>query len=66
MLDEAFETSFSVDGALKDAALIRAAAADAGVRMEIAEIAEGHLAEAAEAGLGDQDMAAIWKASRQV
>lgn len=66
MIAEEFPTSFTAEGAAKDAGLILDAADLAGVRMDIAGIAQRRLLEAAEAGYGDADMSAIIKGDRRL
>jgi len=65
MLAEQFEPSFTVNGAAKDADLILSAAESSGVWMDIVRVARHRLREAAQAGYGDADMAAIAMANRQ-
>jgi 3-hydroxyisobutyrate dehydrogenase len=61
MLDGAYDPSFSVRNALKDARLVGAAADGAGVRNGIAAVAAEHLDRAEQAGHGDDDMAALYQ-----
>ncbi|MDO9410672.1 NAD(P)-dependent oxidoreductase [Patulibacter sp.] len=61
MLDDAYPTAFSVKNALKDARLVGDAAGEAGVRNGIAAVAAEHLDRAAQAGHGEDDMAALFK-----
>jgi len=65
MMREDFPASFPVDGAAKDARLIVEAAADAGVRMRIADAVAQQMRAAAEAGHGREDMAAVWHVVRR-
>ncbi|WP_078901006.1 NAD(P)-dependent oxidoreductase [Actinacidiphila yeochonensis] len=58
-----FAPSFTVEGALKDARLIAAAAEGAGVRLDLAEAGVERLGRAAAAGHGSEDMAAAYFAS---
>jgi 3-hydroxyisobutyrate dehydrogenase len=60
MLRREFPASFPVDGAAKDARLIVEAAADAGVRMRVADAVAEQMQAAADAGHGREDMAAVW------
>jgi 3-hydroxyisobutyrate dehydrogenase len=60
MLKREFPASFPVDGAAKDARLIVEAAADAGVRMRVADAVAVQMKAAADAGHGREDMAAVW------
>jgi 3-hydroxyisobutyrate dehydrogenase len=62
MLDESFDPAFALDGALKDAGLVIAAARSAGADVPIAEVAQRYLQAASDAGHGDKDMAAIYLA----
>lgn len=62
MLDESLEPAFALSGALKDADLILDAAAAAGTDLALLPGAREHLRRAVEAGHGDLDMAATWKA----
>lgn len=61
MLDGAYDPSFSVRNALKDARLVGDAADGAGVRNGIAAVAAEHLDRAEQAGHGDDDMAALYQ-----
>jgi 3-hydroxyisobutyrate dehydrogenase len=54
--------SFSTANAAKDGELIVAAAAEAGVRLDVAAGAAARFRRAAEAGHGDDDMAAAYLA----
>ena len=65
MIESQYDVAFSVDGAAKDAGLILAAAHSAGVKMDFAAVAAKRLEEAAAAGHGDLDMAAIFLADRR-
>ncbi|AIG74789.1 6-phosphogluconate dehydrogenase [Amycolatopsis japonica] len=63
ILNDDYTTAFSVDNAEKDARLVLAAAARAGVRMDAVEAGRARFARASEAGHGDEDMAAGYFAS---
>ena len=60
MLADSFDTSFALDGALKDVDLILAAAD--GVDLDLGPLAgvRTHLARAVDAGHGEKDMSATW------
>jgi 3-hydroxyisobutyrate dehydrogenase len=60
MLADAFDTSFALDGALKDVDLILAAAD--GVDLDLGPLTgvRAHLARAVDAGHGEKDMSATW------
>jgi 3-hydroxyisobutyrate dehydrogenase len=60
MLSGSFDPAFAVAGAAKDAALMRDAAAAAGVEVPIVEIAQRYLDLAKDKGHGDDDMAATY------
>jgi 3-hydroxyisobutyrate dehydrogenase len=60
MLEGAFDPAFALSGALKDADLILAAAADAGTDLGVLPGVREHLARAVDAGHGDQDMSATF------
>lgn len=60
MLDGAFDPAFALSGALKDAELILAAAADAGTDLGVLPGVREHFARAVAAGHGDQDMSATF------
>lgn len=62
MIKAEFPPAFPLSGAVKDAGLITAAASSAGVRAYVAEGAERALRAAADAGHGDEDVAAVWHA----
>jgi 3-hydroxyisobutyrate dehydrogenase len=59
-----FPASFPIAGAAKDAALIVAAATQAGVHLELAAAVQRQMETARDAGHGDEDMAAVWYAAR--
>ncbi|WP_062308341.1 NAD(P)-dependent oxidoreductase [Demequina subtropica] len=61
--DRLAETSFGAATAAKDAALITDAAASAGVRVDALDGARARLDRIVEAGHGDEDMAAAYRAS---
>ena len=63
MLDREFPASFPLSLALKDARLVRDAAQEAGIEMPVVEVVERQFARAVEAGHGDDDMAATYRAS---
>lgn len=63
MLAGDFAPSFTVDGALKDARLIGAAAEEAGVRLDLSPAGAQRLARVAERGHGGDDAAASYLAS---
>ena len=60
MLDGGFDPAFALSGALKDANLILAAAAGAGVDLGVMSGVRGHFQRAVDAGHGDQDMSATY------
>ena len=64
MLDGAYDTSFAVDGVVKDLDLIREAAAQGGVSDALLTAARGLFARTSENGRGEQDMAAVHTAFR--
>jgi 3-hydroxyisobutyrate dehydrogenase len=64
MIDEDFPTSFSANLARKDAGLVLDAAAARDLRMGIAGAVAARFDEAIEAGHGEEDMAAVYKAAR--
>lgn len=63
MIDREFPPSFPLSLALKDARLVMAAAAQAGVALPLAAAVEAQFARADEAGHGGDDMAAVFLAS---
>jgi 3-hydroxyisobutyrate dehydrogenase len=65
MIARAFEPSFALDTALKDAGLILEAAGAADVDLAMTEAVRRHLARAAEKGHGAEDMAATYYAHQQ-
>lgn len=62
MLAGDFTPAFGLDGALKDADLIAAAAAEAGAPTELIDVLRGQLRQVSEAGHGDDDLAALYLA----
>ncbi len=62
MLAGEFPTSFSVDGAAKDARLIATAAGSAGIDTALVDAAAAAFARAVEKGHGEADMAAVIRA----
>lgn len=66
MLEEDFPTSFSANLARKDAALVLDAAEARGLRMGIAEAVAARFDEAIEAGHGEEDIAAVYRAARGI
>ncbi|MCW2791235.1 MAG: 3-hydroxyisobutyrate dehydrogenase [Nocardioides sp.] len=62
MLDGDLAPAFALNGALKDADLILAAARDAGADLAVLPGVREHFARAVEQGLGDLDMAATYSA----
>jgi 3-hydroxyisobutyrate dehydrogenase len=64
MVEEDFPTSFSARLALKDAGLVLDAAEAHDLRMRIAEAVVARFDKAIEAGHGEEDMAAVYRAAR--
>jgi 3-hydroxyisobutyrate dehydrogenase len=64
MVEEDFPTSFSANLARKDAALVLDAAEAHDLRMQIAESVMARFDEAIQAGYGEEDMAAVYRAAR--
>jgi len=64
MLDSAYDTSFAVDGVVKDLDLIREAAAQGGVSDALLTAARGLFARTSDNGRGEQDMSAVHTAFR--
>jgi 3-hydroxyisobutyrate dehydrogenase len=64
MVEEDFPTSFSANLARKDAALVLDAADAHNLRMQIAESVVARFDEAIQAGHGEEDMAAVYRATR--
>jgi 3-hydroxyisobutyrate dehydrogenase len=63
MLERNFETAFPLHLAAKDAALVLDAAAEAGLALPVIQAAHEQMERAAEAGHGDEDMAATFFAA---
>ena len=63
MIDRDFPPSFPLSLAAKDARLVRAAAEEAGVELPLIDAVERQFARAEEDGHGDEDMAAIFRAT---
>ena len=59
-----FATSFAVHGAVKDAGLIAAAMRESGTDAALMDAVEAQYRKAADAGHGEEDMAAIYRAFR--
>ncbi len=64
MAEDAFPASFALALAAKDADLVADAAEQTGADVPIARAVAGRLREAADAGQGDEDMAATYRLSR--
>jgi 3-hydroxyisobutyrate dehydrogenase len=64
MIEEEFPTSFSANLARKDANLVLQAGTANGLRLPLTEAAAEHFDEAIDAGHGEEDMAAIYQATR--
>ena len=64
MVEEDFPTSFSANLARKDAALVLDAAEARDLRMQIAESVVARFEEAIQAGHGEEDMAAVYRAAK--
>ena len=64
MIEEEFPTSFSANLARKDAGLVLTAAEANGLRLPLAEAAADRFDEAINAGHGEEDMAAIYRATK--
>jgi 3-hydroxyisobutyrate dehydrogenase len=64
MIEEEFPTSFSANLARKDVNLVLQAAEANGLRLPLTEAAAEHFDEAIDAGHGEEDMAAIYQATR--
>jgi 3-hydroxyisobutyrate dehydrogenase len=62
MLSDSFDPAFALAGALKDADLVLEAASSAGTDLAALPAVRDHLKRAVDAGHGDLDMAATWKA----
>ena len=64
MVEDDFPTSFSANLARKDAALVLDAAEDHDLRMRTTESVAARFDEAIQAGHGEEDMAAVYRAAR--
>ncbi|CAN5238397.1 NAD(P)-dependent oxidoreductase [soil metagenome] len=64
MVEDDFPTSFSANLARKDAALVLDSARDHDLHLRIAEAVTARFDEAIQAGHGEEDMAAVYKAAR--
>jgi 3-hydroxyisobutyrate dehydrogenase len=64
MIEEEFPTSFSAKLARKDAGLVLDAAEKSGLQLTIAKAAAARFDEAISAGHGEEDLAAIYQATR--
>lgn len=64
MIEEEFPTSFSAELARKDAGLVLDAAKTRNLPLTIAEAAAGRFDEAIQAGYGEEDMAAVYEATK--
>jgi 3-hydroxyisobutyrate dehydrogenase len=64
MLEDEFPASFALALAAKDARLVTEAAARHGADVPLARAVAARMAEAAESGLGDEDLAATYRLSR--
>ena len=65
MIEEEFPTSFSLELARKDAALVLDAAEKENLEMAVTEAVAARFDEALEAGHGEEDMAAVYQAARR-
>ena len=63
MIEEEFPTSFSLRLARKDAGLVLDAAGARGLRLRVAEAVTARCDEAIEAGHGEEDIAAVYRAA---
>ena len=64
MIDEDFPTSFSAKLARKDAGLVLDAAEARGLDLAVASAVAARFDEAIEAGHGEEDMAAVYRAAK--
>src|SRR5215204_2905818 len=64
MIEKEFPTSFSANLARKDASLVFDAARAGGLRLPISEAAATHFDETIDAGHGEEDVAAVYQATR--
>jgi 3-hydroxyisobutyrate dehydrogenase len=62
MLNDSYDPSFALSGALKDALLIEEGARSAGTDPAFVSVVREHLQQAQEAGHGEKDMAAVYLA----
>jgi 3-hydroxyisobutyrate dehydrogenase len=65
MMEDDFPTSFSLKLARKDASLVLEAAEQEGLRMAVTEAVVARFDEAIEAGHGEEDVAAVYRAAGQ-
>jgi 3-hydroxyisobutyrate dehydrogenase len=65
ILDGTFEPQFKLEGAVKDIRLIRELAARSGIELAEVEAAQRRFEQAAGDGHGDEDMSAVWYATRR-
>jgi 3-hydroxyisobutyrate dehydrogenase len=65
MIDRDFPPSFPLSLAHKDARLVREAAEKAGIDLPLVEAVERQFARAEDAGHGDEDMAAVFRATAE-
>jgi 3-hydroxyisobutyrate dehydrogenase len=64
MIAGQFAPSFAVDGAVKDTGLIADAMRDSGTDATLMEAVASQYRKAADAGFGEEDMAAVFRAFR--
>ena len=65
MLDDEFPTSFALSLAAKDARLVGEAAERSGANLALARSVAEQMTRAEESGLGDEDMAAVYRVATQ-
>lgn len=65
ILDGTFEPQFKLEGAAKDIRLIRELAARSGIELAEVEAAQRRFEQAVGEGHGDEDMSAVWYATRR-
>ena len=65
MIDDEFPTSFSLKHARKDAVLVLEAAGEEDLRLPVAGAVTAHFDEALDAGHGEEDLAAVYRAVRR-
>lgn len=65
ILDGTFEPQFKLEGAAKDIRLIRELAARSGIELAEVEAAQRRFEQAVGDGHGDEDMSAVWYATRR-